>query len=339
MAQSLKQLKEENAAIEAKDAEGTEDAPQAIEEETVEEAEVEAIEGEDTELEADADLVEGDEDKPAIEAWMQTDGDEKKFTDGDIGAAKHKLRAKLESKHSTETDELKARIAQLEQGGNAPKTLNKPMRADYANTDDPDDAYTDALVDWKLANHSAKTAATTTKADQARSIEAHQREVSQNVDSHYERAVKLSADSGIEPAAYQSADLTIRRAVESVFPNQGDVITDGLIANLGEGSEKVFFSLGINEEKRTKFISLLQSDKTGLKASMYLGKLSSELSAPERRTTRAPKPAADLQGTGKRVSGNAEKRKYDAAHKAGKTAKAFKLKRAAKKAGADTSTW
>ncbi len=334
---TLAELKAENAEDKTTEVEETETDPQLVEEAT-EEAELEAVEEETEDPKEAAEPGEGETEETETEAWMQTDGD-KKFTDGDIGAAKKKLRAKLESKHNEETDELKARIAQLE-GSNKPAELSRPKRDDFLDSDDPDEAYTDALVDWKMSSHEAKTVAKTSQAEQTRQVEDRQRVINQDVDSHYERAAKLSSESGIAPELYQSSDLTVRRAVESVFPNMGDAITDGLIANLGEGSEKVFYNLGVNEVKRSKFISLLQSDNSGLKASIYLGKLHSELAAPTKRKTKAPKPAASPTGDANvSASNNAAKRKYDKAHTSGKTSEAFKIKREAKKAGVDTNSW
>ena len=73
---------------------------------------------------------------------------------------------------------------------------------------------------------------------------------------------------------------------------------------------------------------------------MYLGGLKSELSAPSRRKTNAPKPAANASGDAKgSAKSNAAKKKYEDAHKKGNVSAAFKFKREAKKAGVDTTTW
>lgn len=331
-AQSLAELKAENAAEEVE----TEVSPQEVEEET--ETEVAEVETEVTDEVAEPESEETEETE--VEDWMQTDAAEKKFTDGDIGAAKKKLRAKLESKHNDELDKLRTENEQLRSRTPEPKQLNRPKREDFLNSDDQDEAYIDALTDYKMEKASAKQATTVKEGEATRQQNDFQQAVSQEVDQHYERAVKLSEDSGISPELYQSADLKVRQVIESIFPNAGDSTTDHLISNLGEGSEKVFYSLGVNSTKRDKFESLLRSDKTGLKAAIYLGELKSELTAPNKRRTNAPKPAAQIKGDASTTpTGNALKKKYDAAHKKGDVSGAFKLKRAAKKEGIKTSSW
>lgn len=331
-AQSLAELKAENAAEEVE----TEVSPQEVEEET--ETEVAEVETEVTDEVAEPESEETEETE--VEDWMQTDAAEKKFTDGDIGAAKKKLRAKLESKHNDELDKLRTENEQLRSRTPEPKQLNRPKREDFRDSDDQDEAYIDALTDYKIEKGAAKQATTVKEQESTRQQNDFQQAVSQEVDQHYERAVKLSEDSGISPELYQSADLKVRQVIESIFPKAGDSTTDHFISNLGEGSEKVFFSLGVNSTKRDKFESLLRSDKTGLKASMYLGELKSELTAPNKRRTNAPKPAAQIKGDASTTpTVNALKKKYDAAHKKGDVSGAFNLKRAAKKEGIKTSSW
>lgn len=334
-AQSLAELKAENAADEVE----TEVSPQEIEEET--ETEVAEVEPEVTG--EDADLKPDEPEETEVEDWMQTDAAknaDKKFTDFDIAAAKTKLRAKLEDKHTDELDKLRAENEQLRSRTPEPKQLNRPKREDFLESDDPDEAYIDALTDYKIEKGAAKQATTVKEQESTRQQNDFQQAVSQEVDQHYERAVKLSEDSGISPELYQSADLKVRQVIESIFPNAGDSTTDHLISNLGEGSEKVFYSLGVNSTKRDKFESLLRSDKTGLKAAIYLGELKSELTAPNKRRTNAPKPAAQIKGDASTTpTVNALKKKYDAAHKKGDVSGAFKLKRAAKKEGIKTSSW
>ena len=118
------------------------------------------------------------------------------------------------------------------------------------------------------------------------------------------------------------------------------MIVDGLIANLGEGSEKVFYSLGVNGAKRDKLTSLLTTDPSGIKAAMYLGTLKAELNAPNRKTTNAPAPAPNLQGDGATKDPHKQlKKDYDKASAAGDAQGAFNARMAAKKAGANIKTW
>jgi len=331
--QSLAELKAEN---EAEDAilEGVSETS----EETAEEA------TNDTETEDNLEDSEPEEGKTEeVESWMEGDEPEsqadKKFTDGDIGAAKAKLRAKLERKHDSETETLKAEIERLKQG-KVSTVLTRPKREAFDNSDDPDMAFSEALMDWKLEQNAAKTATKTTQAEATQRQQQYQESVSQATDQHYERAVKLAKDSGISSEAYQASDRAVRQAIDSVYPSGGDAITDDLISKLGEGSEKVFYSLGVNSTKRAKLVQLLNEDRTGGKACMYLGRLSSELSAPSKRKTNAPKPAAQLKGDAQSSSkSDASRKKYDKLMDKGDVQKAFTMRRAAKKSGTNTNSW
>lgn len=336
MEKTLDELKAENAAGEVE----TETPPQEVEVET--EPEVAEVEPEVTDEVAEPDPEETG--KTEVEDWMQTDdeqGADKKFTDADIGAAKKKLRAKLESKHSSEVDELKAENERLRSRTTEPKQLNRPKREDFDNHDDPEEAYIDALTDFKFEQSGAKQATKAKEQEATKQHQAQQQLIDSNVDQHYERAVKLSEESGIAAEMYQSADKTIRMAIDAVVPGAGDIIADGLISSLGEGSEKVFYSLGVNGAKRDKLVSLLKEDPGGIKAAMYLGTLKSELTAPQRRKTNAPKPAAQVNGDSNALSEphKALKKKYLDADKKGDTQARFDAKMAAKRAGANTSDW
>lgn len=343
--QTLAQLKAENAAAEAAEAaeaEETETPPQEVEEETEEATEAEAVEVEAEETEEGADPGEDETGETETEAWMQGDDQtsdaEKKFTDNDIGAAKKKLRAKLEGRHNDEVDQLKAQIKQLEQG--KPKELSKPKREDFFESEDPEEAYIDALTDYKINKSQAESqASTATEATRNRQAEV-KRTTDTAVDQHYLRAEKLADKSGISDELYKSSDLKVRNMIESLYPKAGDKITDELIASLGDGSEKVFFSVGVKDSRLAELKSRLEQDPSGIKAGMYLGQLNAELSAPQKRKTKAPAPATQIKGDANTSAPNkALKKKYDAAHKKGDGAAAYKIKRAAKKTGADTKDW
>lgn len=337
MAQSLKQLKEENAKAE----EEALTPPQEVEEET----EVEAVAEETDELEEVAEPVEGEEEDAEIEDWMQSDEQtsqdaDKKFTDSDVAAAKRKLRARLEKKDS-ELDALKAEIEALK--SQAPKSAQavgtKPVRSDFFGADDPDEAYLDALSDWKQENLKAEMLSATANKEAELRQQQMQQMTEKSVDQHYERAAQLAEKSGISAELYQSSDLQVRQAIESVMPGMGDAAADTLIASLGEGSERVFYNLGVNKSRLAELKNRLTEDPSGVRAAMYLGELKSELS-PQRRKTSAPKPAPSLKGDEQVADKFASlKRKYNEAHKRGDTSAAFSARREARKAGADTTTW
>jgi len=333
---TLEELKAENA--QAEEAKATVESVDGLSEITEDEAE--------TQEAGAAEQEEGTEEvlaEPELEPWMQSDQDDnagKKFTDSDVGKAKAKLRAKLEREHSGEVDQLKQQIAELQQAkpvsGN---DLVRPKRGDFDDHEDPDDAYTDALVDWKIKISQAESQAATKHTDLQRKQLEQKAKLTEAVDQHYERAVRLSEETGITPELYQGADLMVRREVERLFPDRGDAITDTLIANLGEGSEKVFYSLGVNATKRAKMASLLEADPSGIQAAVFLGSLKAELSTPGKRKSNAPAPAPNLNGDKGVNQGGDFLKKYKKAHQSGDMQGALNAKLAAKRVGVNVKDW
>lgn len=336
MTQSLRELKAENAKAEEEAA----ITPQVEEVET----EVEAVEEEVVELEEPAEAEEGEAKETETEAWMQGDDQpssaEKKFTDSDVAAARRKMKAKLEKKDD-ENERLRAENERLKNAGSQSLEVGaKPKREDYYDNDDPDGAFMEALTDWKIEKSNATQMSTQASGEVKQKQQQQLAQTSKAVDQHYERAVGLAEKSGISAELYQSSDLTVRQMIESIYPNSGDTITDALIASLGDGSERVFYNLGVNKTRLGELESRLRADPSGIKAGMYIGQLNAELKAPQKRKTNAPKPASQIQGDEQGGSkASAAKRKYSEAHKKGNTAEAFRIKREAKKAGANTKEW
>lgn len=339
MDKTLDELRAENAALEASKAA----APQA----GAESDEGEAVETEEPNGQVAEPGEEGETAEAEAESWMSGDsqesqGAERKFTDKDIGAAKTKLRAKLEREHQSELQRLQAELeAERQKHVLQPAQVGqRPTREQFFDKDDPDEAFAEALVDWKLKSQSVQQATQQQQYEQQRKALEQRQQIEASVDQHYERAAQLAEKSGITPEAYQSADLRVRSAIDQVFPGGGDSITDALISNLGEGSEKVFYNLGVNRARLTELESLLKQDPTGLKASVWLGKLSAELSAPTKRTSNAPAPATQIRGDRNTTeAGRAIHKQYKEAHSSGNTQKAFDLKRKAKAQGINTQTW
>src|SRR5690606_24954445 len=136
-------------------------------------------------------------------------------------------------------DALRAQIAQLQAERSqqqVPQVGEKPRREQFYDKDDPDEAYAEALVDWKLNAGAAQRQATTQQYEQQHQALVQQQRIEQSVDQHYERAEKLAAASKIKAEDYQAADLRVRSAIDQVFPGGGEQITNALIAHLGEGS-------------------------------------------------------------------------------------------------------
>lgn len=330
---------DENAEVETEETE----APQA-EEET---PETEAGTEDTKETDEDAESSEDESEEPELENWMKGDGHEsqadKKFTGEDIGIAKARLKTKLNKRHEGELEKLQARITELETQpqSNQPSELQKPKREDFDDKDDPDEAFTDALMDWKLEKHQAGQAAATAATEQQRVQQDQATKVSQGEDDHYDRAEKLIEKSNIPAEKYQAADTAFKQSIESVIPTKGDEVSAMLVARLGEGSEKVVYNIGVNKAKQEKLTELLKSDPSGLDAYGYLVELKLELNSSTKRKTNAPKPAPTIKGdVVENASIKALKKQYQAAVKTGNSQQRFDLRRKAKAAGAkDVNDW
>lgn len=336
MDKTLEELRAENAAAEAANAQvpqtGANDADDAA-----------ANDLNDADDHAD-DQDDEDGAKAEPESWMKGDdqeshGAEKKFTDKDIGAAKARLRSKLDETKS-ELEQLRQQLEDERRKNVVQQPSAKPKRDDFYDQDDPDEAYTEALADWKVKDALGRQHSETQQYEfQRKQLEAQQA-IETGVDQHYERAAKLAAASGISPELYQSADLRVRSAIDGVFPGGGEQVTNSLIACLGEGSEKVFYNLGVSPKRLAELVSKLQADPSGLQASTFLGRLSAELTAPVRRTSNAPAPATTVQGDANTSEvGKGLHRKYQEAHKKGDTQAAFNIRREAKAKQINTQTW
>ncbi len=329
MAKTLEELKAENAAAET-EAEQPEAEPAEVETEAVE---VESEEPEQVEQPED-----GETEEAEVEAWQLEDeqaseGSAAKFGDSDVAAAKRKLRAKLERQHNDELEQLKAEIESLKRG-RAPVEQAAPAALPTLEAYDYDEGkYQAAMQAWIQSQLQTATKSQQSEAQRAKAAELQE----QAVDAHYQRAVKLTKEHGIDMELYQGADRAVRSAIEAALPGQGDVVTETLIARLGEGSEKVLYSVGRSAEKREKLQAKLLSDPSGLSASMYLGELKGSVTQPVKRTTKAPKPAARAEGGN--TGGSAEtrlKRKYQSESD---MQTRFDIRREAKRAGFDVSNW
>jgi hypothetical protein len=324
MAKTLEELKAENAAEEQAQAQ-----PEAIEAPEATD-ELEAVEPEaegQTEEAGDAETVEAweAEDDPASK-----DGD-KKFSDSDIAAVRRKLKARLNEKDE-ELERLKAEVQALKQGTQRPaqEAGKVPTLEDY---DYDQGKYAAAMQAWVIGQVANVTKTQETQSRQAQQLQALQSQV----ESHYERAAKLVKERTIDPDLYGAADKSFRQTIEAALPGQGDLVSDQLIARLGEGSEKVTFYLGRNATEREILKAKLMEDPSGLSASMHLGRLLAKVSMPVQKTTKAPAPAARAEG-GESSSANATnlKRKYE---KATDVQDRIDIKRQAKRAGFDVSNW
>jgi hypothetical protein len=339
--QTLAELKAANAAEEEAAQAPMEDAQNHEELETETEGETQ------TDVD-DEEGAQSGEEPSETEDWMRGDEQgapdaDKKFGDGDVAAAKRKLRAKLERQHTSEVEKLQKEIEELKKSRSAPQPdvssslPPHPKWEDFSDKDNPEAAYTEALVAWNSKSQEIKTEAARKADALKRQQEEQQSKISSAVDQHYDRAVSLAEKSGISADAYQAADRRVREMIESVYPSGGDVITDALIANLGEGSERVFFNLGVNSQRRAELEKRLREDKSGIRAATYLGQLSAELKGSSKRTSNAPPPSPQINGD-KKGPDNLKRlrQRYDRA----KTAQArYEIRKEARQAGINTRDW
>jgi hypothetical protein len=302
-----------------------------VEEETVETEEV--VEAE--ELKTEEVETEETEDEKTPEPWLATDDEPL----ADVNALTHigiknKLKGKI-SERDEEIEKLKAEVTALKSTPE-PKVLKRPKEDDF----ETDEEYEAAKEQYEEAATRQRFDRIEFQKKQSEFQQKYKEIVDAAVNSHYERADKLIAKSGIKPDVYKKADENLRLAIDTILPQQGDTIVDQIISLVGEGSEKVLYFLGNNKAALNEFKSLWIDDKTGIKAAIYLGEQKQRLTNPNKRTTRAPSPSPNLKGDDVAGSnGTAMKKAYIKAHKSGKNQEAYNAKKAARAAGVDVSTW
>ena len=284
--------------------------------------------------EADAEKAEeGQEVDDEAEFWQNVENEEPEAVSVQTHLRiKQKLKGRI-SERDERIEALEKRIAEYENGGKITPSLSKrPRQEDF----DDDDQYEAALDQYDQQ----RLQSVATKSQQLELARKEKEQRQHAVDNHYQRADEFVGKYAIAPEKYKKADESVRKAVDTVFPNQGDTIADQLISILGEGSEKVFFRVGAKPELLHHFQSLLLEDKSGIKAGVFLGRQMEFITNPKKRTSRAPKPAPQINGDAAGgSSAKAMKKRYNEAHSKGDTQKAFNLKRSAKKAGYDVSEW
>ncbi len=332
MAMTLDELKAQNRA--AEEAEAKAQADSVVDNEP----DLAQAPADDTDNVADADKPDAEE---GTEAWLADSEDEQasgsggkspKFTSSDMRNLRVKLTSKLDKKDE-ELERIKAELEALKRGSTQPvaQSVAKVPTLEQYNYDEAE--YAAAMTVWVRSQVQGATQASEVQTKQLQK----QQELERNVNDHYERAAQLVKKHNIDPDLYHDAGLNLRKTIEAAFPGQGDVITDQMLARLGEGSEKVEYHLGRNAQKREILKAKLLDDPTGLSASIYLGKVLAEVSAPARKQTRAPAPAARATGGEGVVSDELSmKKKYQAEQD---TQKRFNIRRKAKLAGIDVRDW
>jgi len=336
MGMSLADLKAANQA--------KENEPEDIIEEVVDEiTETEEIQADSEEVAEVTDEV-SEEESPVTEEipnWMQADTEEKQGN-ADFARQRIKYKGKLDTKNEA-LDLANKRIQELEQNRQQPQQSSDqaPKLDDFYDSPDPDAAYLQSKIEHNIKLNNMQQQAQYQQNQQQYQQRQQAAELEKAVDEHYTRAASLSKEAGISSERYQNSDFRVRSAVDSVFQGNGDSVVDNLIANLGDGSQRVIYNLGVNNERLSTFIDLLKVDPSGLKASMYLGKLNGQLSTPRKAKSNAPKPTPSLSGDGKVVSASEKglKKAYQAQSGATNLTERFRLRKEGKAAGYDVSNW
>jgi hypothetical protein len=347
--QSLKELKAENGG----EVEPTIDEPVEQPKEELQDEYVEVDENlKPVEDEPEAEEEEATEELE-IESWMQTDeatSEESGFVPNHEAAKRRKQTKALKatvSEQESEIEQLKRQVEQLSTGQVAPQQPQAetlPARPTREQFDYDDDAYDKAVDEWndkklelKFNNFNQSNQQKQQEQAQQKQLEEAQAKVNKAVDSHYERAGELVTSGKVKAEQYQQADQNVRLAMDKVFQGKGDLLTDQLISKLGEGSEKILFSLGVNNTKLAELQSKMINDPSGIEAAVYLGELKTELKAPTKRRSQARKPAKHPDGD-VQTSDSASKlhKKYE---KMTSIQERISFKRQAKRDGIDVSNW
>lgn len=302
------------------------------------EGEGEELETEDGETELEEWQKDGTEEDEPGETTDEEDGDNPKPEKS--LKAKKKLQRKLKEADE-EKEALRAENERLKAAQAAPaaKPTGRPARPKELDFDTDEeyeaalDQYDADIFDWRQSERAKQRETTKAQESQAESIKS-------GVDGHFQRAEKLLEESGISPEKYSASNVAVRSAIDSIAPGKGDFITDYLISELGEGSEKVFYHLGVNAAARTELTTLLTKDPSGVKAAIFLGQKKEQLTNPKRPKSNARPPASSVKGdTPTSSKGAAMKRAYDKAEKSGSGQAMYNAKKEAKAAGIDVSKW
>jgi hypothetical protein len=213
------------------------------------------------------------------------------------------------------------------------KPLIRPRERDF-ETDEELDAANDKYDAQLRASIISEATKTNTQTNQQEKL---QRDIGTSVDSHDIRVEEFIKQQKIDPTVYNKADSNLRKAVDDIRPQFGDIIVDEMIHRLGKGSEKVMLYIGNNKDRLDETISSMVKDPSGSDTLVLLGRYQAEVKPLKKQTSQARKPAAHVNGGVTSSSkGKAEKKLFDAA----KTPQdAIVIRRAAKDNGIDVTEW
>src|SRR5690554_6645197 len=299
---SLEDLRRQAEAEEA----STEEVEQPGEEET-EEAEADAEESEaeqdteessdDFELELDGEPEPGQQKPSPEEALVYK-----------LTKQKQKTR-----EYKSELEELKAEIAALK-SGSAPQAQPRPQQQEekyppvpllYENGVDTPEQYQKAYQKW-VSDCRAVDQRNAQRSETESQFKRRTEEVTRKL---AERVGKFAVEHKIKDERVIGA---IERATSEI---DGATKIEGSLAYLldavGDGSERVAYYIGTNDNAMAKVKGLLQEDPTGLRASAYMARLVGQLKPNQRtKTSKAPPPDQPIKGDGSSASAKALQDRY-----------------------------
>lgn len=265
--------------------------------------------------------------------WLSDDEADDDIEDGQTVPLAVLLKEK--NKRKDKVAELEQKIAELEKGIQPtvqPVPVKRPRITDFNS----DAEYEEAMDKWEESFGNTIVQTVTSKQTHN---QADQR-IHQEVEKFYTNAEKLVKDHAIAPDVYVAASRNVIDSLDHISPGKGQALFHALVATVGDHAEKIVFHVGRNKAALAEFQSQLLADPSGSRALVYLGSLKAKVSGNNKKSSRAPAPAAQIPNgdTGGKAGVN-EKRKFDDLVKKGKLQDAFNVKKAAKNAGIDTKKW
>lgn len=216
--------------------------------------------------------------------------------------------------YKSELEELKAEIAALKSGQSAPQAQPKPQQQEekyppvpllYENGVDTPEQYQKAYQKW-VSDCKAVDQRNAQRSETENQFKRRTEEVTRKL---AERVGKFAVEHKIKDERVISA---IERATSEI---DGATKIEGSLAYLldavGDGSERVAYYIGTNDNAMSKVKGLLQEDPTGLRASAYMARLVGQLKPNHRtKTSKAPPPDQPVKGDGSTASAKALQDRY-----------------------------
>lgn len=293
---SLEELRAQIAAEEAESDEQTLEVEETEEEETEDDADNEA-ESEESEVESEE----------SGDFELEIEGEEQPQGPTAEEALIHKLNKQRKRAKNAEDENtsLKKRIEDLEkrltqtstpqpaQQSAAMPVLVLPDLYDSGidgNRDKYNQAVNKAMMDYEAAKDAYKNrhaSAEQAQADQTKRMEEITGKLATSV-AKFARENKISDDRVI------NALTTATDEIDAVTGLDGSMAH--LLDSLDSGAERAAYYIGTNEAARERLKSILQTDKTGLKAVAYLSSIASKVKPKQKILSKAPEPDTAIKG-------------------------------------------